>query len=88
MKPCLHCEELTNAECVCGHAYCSACQKLYDNTLCPLCVRVNEIRLKQAMLSRIVPWQHIDTTTSMLLSVGRSTDPGAVTVPVPNVALT
>lgn len=87
MKHCLHCEDLTDAECICGHAYCPACQRLYGNRLCPLCVRIGEIRLEQAMLSRIVPWQFVDGSTSLLLSVGRSVEPGAVTVPVPRVAV-
>jgi hypothetical protein len=87
MKPCLHCEELTEHECVCGHAYCSACQKLYKSKLCPLCVRIGEIRLEQAMLRRVVPWQFVDGSTSLLLTVGRGSEPGAVTIPVPKVAI-
>jgi hypothetical protein len=83
MKHCLHCEDLTDGMCVCGHGYCPDCQKKYENKLCPLCVRIGEIRLEQAMLRRVVPWQSVDNTTSLLLSVGRSIDPGAVTIPVP-----
>lgn len=87
MKPCLHCEGLTDSECICGHAYCPACQQLYKSKMCPMCVRIGEIRLEQAMLSRIVPWQFVDGSTSLLLSVGRSVEPGAVTVPIPKVAI-
>jgi hypothetical protein len=81
--PCLRCESLTDSECVCGHAYCPSCQKIYDNKLCPMCVRLGEIKLEQAMLRSVVPWQAVDNTTSLLLTVGRSADPGAVTIPVP-----
>ncbi len=87
MKHCLHCEGLTDTMCVCGHGYCPDCQLLYKSKLCPMCVRIGEIQLEQAMLRRVVPWQFVDGSTSLLLSVGRSIDPGAVTIPVPKVVV-
>lgn len=86
MKPCLNCENITDAECICGHAYCPACQRLYKSKLCPMCMRINEIKLEQAMLHRLVPWQ-APADTSLLLSVGRGAEPGAVTVPIPRAAV-
>jgi hypothetical protein len=83
MKPCLHCEERTHEECICGHAYCSACQRLYKSKLCPMCLRVKQFQEEQAMLNRVVPWQAVNADTSLLLSVGRHVEPGAVTIPVP-----
>ena len=87
MKPCLRCEEPTDQQCFCGHAYCQQCRTKLRSLLCPMCVRVAEIRLEQAMLRRVVPWQYVDAGTSLLLSVGRSADPGAATIPVPKVVV-
>lgn len=87
MKHCLHCEDLTDSVCVCGHGYCPACQRLYDNKLCPMCVRIGEIKLEQAMRACVVPWQAVDNTTSLLLTVGKPSEPGAVTIPVPKMAI-
>jgi hypothetical protein len=83
LKPCLDCEGLTESTCVCGHGYCPDCQLLYKSKLCPLCVRIKRFKDEQAMLNCVVPWQSVDSTTSMLLSVGKSIEPGAVTIPVP-----
>lgn len=87
LKPCLDCEGLTESVCVCGHGYCPDCQEKYESKLCPMCVRIGEIKLEQAMLRRVVPWQFVDASTSMLLTVGKNVEPGAVTVPIPRVAL-
>lgn len=87
MRPCLRCEEPTDQQCFCGHAYCQGCRAKLKSLLCPVCVRVAQIQQEQAMLSRIVPWQFVDGSTSLLLTVGKRVEPGAVTVPIPRVAV-
>lgn len=40
----------------CGAACCMPC----GVNLCPLCVRIKLLQIEQAMLRRVVAWQHVE----------------------------
>jgi hypothetical protein len=55
--PCMYCGVVTVFGCPeCGAACCMAC----GVNLCPLCVRVKLLQIEQAMLKRVVSWQHVE----------------------------
>jgi len=56
-RPCMYCGVVTMFGCPeCGAACCMPC----GVNLCPLCVRIRLLQIEQAMLKRVVAWQHVE----------------------------